>query len=158
IGWHIKDEAFLKDVSFLSDLKIRTSYGLTGNQEIGNYNSLVLFGPSGEAVLGGTSKVGVSAVQLPNPNLKWETTRQFDIGVDFGFLDHRITGSVDFFHKNTQDLLLLLPVPRTTGFNTTLRNVGGVKNYGFEFRSEERRVGKECRCWWSPCHEKRTRV
>ncbi len=133
IGWHLKDEAFLKDVSFLSDLKLRTSYGLTGNQEIGNYNSLVLFGPSGEAVLGGASKVGISAVQLPNPNLKWETTRQFDIGIDFGFLDHRITGSVDFFHKNTRDLLLLLPVPRTTGFNTTLRNVGGVKNYGFEF-------------------------
>lgn len=132
VGWRIHQEDFLQDVNYLSELKLRASYGLTGNQEIGNYNSLVLFGPQGQAVLGGTSHVGISATQLPNPDLKWETTSQFDVGLDVGFLNNRITGSIDYFSKSTKDLLLLLPIPRTTGFSTTLRNVGGVRNRGFE--------------------------
>ncbi|GAB3247196.1 TonB-dependent receptor [Larkinella harenae] len=132
LGWRIKEEEFLKSVTVLSDLKLRGSYGLTGNQDIGSYKSLVLLGPQGNAIFDGVSYVGVSTTQLPNPDLKWETTAQLDLGLDFGLFGNRLTGSIDYFHKNTRDLLLQLPVPRTTGFSTTFKNVGAMKNNGLE--------------------------
>jgi TonB-linked SusC/RagA family outer membrane protein len=132
LGWRIKDENFLQDVQLVSDLKLRGSYGLTGNQDIGSYKSLVLLGPQGQASYDGTSYVGISTTQLPNADLKWETTSQLDVGADFGILDNRITGTLDYFYKETKELLLQLPVPRTTGFSTTFQNVGGMKNQGIE--------------------------
>lgn len=132
LGWRIKEENFLKAVTVLSDLKLRGSYGLTGNQDIGSYKSLVLLGPQGNAIFDGVSYVGVSTTQLPNPDLKWETTAQLDLGVDFGLFGNRLTGSIDYFHKNTRDLLLQLPIPRTTGFGTTFKNVGAMQNNGLE--------------------------
>ncbi|KQS27794.1 hypothetical protein ASG33_15340 [Dyadobacter sp. Leaf189] len=132
LGWRIKDELFLKNVRSVTDLKFRASYGVTGNQDIGSYKSLVLLGPQGQAIFDGAPYVGISTTQLPNPDLKWETTTQLDLGIDFGVLDNRLTGSIDYFHKQTKDLLLQLPVPRTTGFTTTFKNVGGLKNSGFE--------------------------
>lgn len=132
LGWRIKDEIFLKNINTVTDLKLRASYGLTGNQDIGSYKSLVLLGPQGQAIFDGTPYVGISTTQLPNPDLKWENTSQLDIGLDFGLFDNRLTGSIDYFHKQTKDLLLQLPIPRTTGFTTTFKNVGGLKNSGFE--------------------------
>ncbi|MEJ1239170.1 TonB-dependent receptor [Chryseolinea sp. T2] len=132
IGWRLSEESFLLPVKVLSELKLRLSYGQTGSQEIGDYNSQILFGPQGTAVLGGASQVGISAIQLPNPDLKWETTSQFNAGIDFGFFDGRLTGAIDYFVKNTDDLLLNLPIPRTTGFSTKLTNIGSMKNSGFE--------------------------
>ncbi len=132
LGWRIKDEVFLKNVNTVTDLKFRASYGLTGNQDIGSYKSLVLLGPQGQAIFDGTPYVGISTTQLPNPDLKWETTSQLDLGIDFGLLENRLTGSVDYFDKQTKDLLLQLPIPRTTGFTSTFKNVGGLKNSGFE--------------------------
>lgn len=132
LGWHINREDFFKDVRTVSTLKLRASYGSTGNQEIGNYRSLVLLGTQGQAIFGNTAEVGISTTQLANPNLKWETTNQFDIGLDFGLLEDRITGNLDFFNKNTKDLLLELPVPTTTGFATTLTNIGSMNNRGLE--------------------------
>ncbi|WP_221393722.1 TonB-dependent receptor [Dyadobacter sp. NIV53] len=133
LGWRLKDEIFLKNINTITDLKFRASYGLTGNQDIGSYNSLVLLGPQGQAIFDGTPYVGISTTQLPNPDLKWETTTQLDLGVDFGLFENRLTGSVDYFDKQTKDLLLQLPIPRTTGFTSTFKNVGGLKNSGFEF-------------------------
>jgi len=133
LGWRLKDEVFLKNVNTITDLKFRASYGLTGNQDIGSYNSLVLLGPQGQSIFDGTPYVGISTTQLPNPNLKWETTTQLDLGVDFGLFENRLTGSIDYFNKQTKDLLLQLPIPRTTGFTSTFQNVGGLKNSGFEF-------------------------
>lgn len=132
LGWRISEESFLQPVDVLSDLKLRVSYGLTGSQEIGDYNSQILFGPQGTAVIGGASQVGISAIQLPNPDLKWETTSQFNVGLDFGFFEGRLTGAIDYFVKNTDDLLLNLPIPRTTGFSTKLTNIGSMRNSGFE--------------------------
>ncbi|MEX6686184.1 TonB-dependent receptor [Danxiaibacter flavus] len=131
-GWRIKEEQFLKYFTALSNLKLRASYGLTGNQDIGSYKSLVLLGPQGQAIYDGTSYVGISTIQLPNPNLKWETTSQLNVGVDFGFFNGRLSGTLDYFYKKTSDLLLQLPIPRTTGFSTTYKNVGGMENRGFE--------------------------
>jgi TonB-linked SusC/RagA family outer membrane protein len=132
LGWRLKDEIFLKDFNTITDLKFRASYGLTGNQDIGSYKSLVLLGPLGQAIFDGAPYVGVSTTQLPNPDLKWETTSQLDVGVDFGLFENRLTGSIDYFQKQTKDLLLQLPIPRTTGFTSTFKNVGGLKNSGFE--------------------------
>lgn len=133
LGWRIKDELFLKNVNALTDLKLRASYGVTGNQDIGSYKSLVLLGPQGQAIFDGAPYVGISTTQLPNPDLKWETTTQLDIGVDFSLFANRLSGSIDYFHKQTKDLLLQLPIPRTSGFTTTFKNVGGLKNTGFDF-------------------------
>ena len=132
VGWRIKEEEFLQSVDVVSEFKIRASYGQTGSQEIGDYKSQILFGPQGTAVLGGASQVGISAIQLPNPDLKWETTSQFNAGIDFGLFNGRLTGAVDYFIKNTDDLLLNLPIPGTTGFSTMLTNIGSMRNSGFE--------------------------
>lgn len=132
LGWRIKEENFLKEVDLLSNLKLRASYGATGNQEIGNYRSLVLLGTQSQAIFGGAPAVSISGTKLANPNLKWETTRQLDLGIDFGFLDERISGSIDYYRKNTRDLLLELPIPATSGFTTTLANIGSMRNYGID--------------------------
>jgi TonB-dependent starch-binding outer membrane protein SusC len=143
LGWRIIDETFMKSQNIFSELKFRGSYGLTGNQEIGNYNSLILLGPRGQAQFDGSPQVGISTIQAENPDLKWEVTRQFNVGLDAGFLDGRIDVTLDYFIKNTDDLLLLLPIPRTTGFSSSLQNVGGMRNNGFEFSVSSRNlVGK----------------
>ena len=139
-AWKLKEEPFLKNLKVISDLKLRTSYGVTGNQEIGNYQSQLLLSVAGQAVFNDNLFIGISPIQLGNPNLKWETTRQFDIGVDFGILNDRISGSFDYFVKNTNDLLLNLPISRTTGFTTSMQNVGDTKNTGFEFSITSRNL------------------
>jgi TonB-linked SusC/RagA family outer membrane protein len=132
-AWKLGEEGFIKQLNTFSDLKFRASYGQTGNQDIGDYQSLVLLGVTGSAIFNEGQVVGISPVQLGNQNLKWETTKQFDAGLDFGFLNNRITGSLDYFVKNTFDLLLYLPIPLTSGFGTSLQNVGNTRNSGFEF-------------------------
>lgn len=133
VGWELKEEDFLKELNQINSLKLRTSYGHTGNQEIGNNRSSVLLGTQGNAIYNGALAVGISTTQLANPNLKWETTKQFDLGLDYSVFSSRISGSVDYYSKNTSDLLLELPVPYTTGFTSTLSNVGSTRNSGFEF-------------------------
>jgi len=127
-GWVLSQEDFLKDSSLLSFLKLRASYGVTGNANISNFPSLGLF--NGIAYAGASA---LAPAQTPNPDLKWETTRQVDIGLDFGFLQDRINGQIDYYYKKTTDLLLDVNVPGTTGFATQLRNVGKLENKGLEF-------------------------
>ncbi|PXX21315.1 TonB-linked SusC/RagA family outer membrane protein [Arenibacter sp. ARW7G5Y1] len=136
LGWRINNESFLEDSQTVSNLKLRASYGMTGNQEIGNYNSLVLLGTAGDAVFDGSRYVGVAPIQLGNSDLKWETTEQYNVGLDYGFYNNRISGSIDYFRKETSDLLLLLPIPATSGFTSSLQNVGDTENQGFEFLLE----------------------
>ena len=126
-GWVISEEGFLKGSSVLSFLKLRASYGVTGNAAIGNFNSLGLFGGTGYA---GVS--GLAPIQVPNPDLTWENTAQQDYGIDFGFFNDRITGELDYYVKNTTDLLLDVPVPGTAGFRSQTQNLGEVQNRGFE--------------------------
>ncbi|MEM8899051.1 MAG: TonB-dependent receptor [Bacteroidota bacterium] len=129
VGWILSEESFLSENPVLSFLKLRASYGVTGNTPIANFPSRGLWG--GAAAYGGNS--GISPTQVKNPDLKWENTTQIDIGIDFGFFDDRISGEVDYYVKNTDDLLLNVNVPSTTGFATQLRNVGELQNSGFEF-------------------------
>ncbi len=129
VGWVISDEDFLANSSALSFLKLRSSYGVTGNAEIDNFGPLGLFTGAG----GYAGVPGQRPNQIANPDLRWEQTTQFDVGIDFGFVDDRVSGEIDYYVKNTQDLLLNVNVPHTTGFNTQLQNVGELKNQGVEF-------------------------
>lgn len=131
-AWRISEEAFLKNNNVLSDLKLRASYGITGNQEIGTYQSLATYSavtyPIGDAY-----NVGLVPTRVPNPNLSWERTAQTDVGLDVAALRDRLRLTVDYFHKKTTDLLLEAPVPYTTGYATSLQNLGEVENKGVEF-------------------------
>jgi TonB-dependent starch-binding outer membrane protein SusC len=129
LGWIVSEEAFMKSLKpTLSFFKIKGSYGLTGNAEIGNFSQLPLYNGVGYAEIG-----GVRPTQLGNPNLKWEKTAQIDLGVEFGLFDDRISGEITYFQKDTRDLLLNIPVAGTNGFATQFRNIGAMKNWGWEF-------------------------
>lgn len=127
VGWVLSEEDFLSGNPLLSYLKLRSSYGLTGNASISNYASRGLYGASGYNQVS-----GLKPNQIANPDLTWEETDQFDIGVDFGFFNNRLSGELDYYVKNTNDLLLNVPVPGTTGFRTQFRNVGELRNRGIE--------------------------
>ena len=127
LGWLISEEDFLKGNKTLSLLKIRASVGKTGNQNFGNFASRSLFAGTGYV---GTP--GQRPSQLGNDQLSWESTVQYDAGVEYGFLDNRISGEVDIYRKNTTGLLLSQPVPGTAGFSTINRNVGSLRNQGIE--------------------------
>lgn len=126
-GWIMSEEDFLSDVEALSFLKLRGSYGLTGNSNVGNFPSRGLFGGTGYA---GSS--GLIPSQTPNPDLKWERTAQYNIGLDFAIFNDRVGGEIDYYVKKTTDLLLNVNVPATTGYTSQLRNVGELENKGFE--------------------------
>lgn len=128
-GWVISKESFFTPKKLLSYLKLRGSWGLTGNTPLEHFPALGLF--EGTRYAGGS---GIVQTQIPNPNLKWEKTKQIDVGVDFGLLDDRISGQLDYYVKNTQDLLLEVNIPSTTGFPTQLQNIGEMKNKGIEFQ------------------------
>jgi TonB-linked SusC/RagA family outer membrane protein len=130
-GWKLIEESFTPN--FFDDLKLRTSWGQTGNQEINNYASLSTFVPSSNAIVNDQPVVGIRPSRIANPDLKWETTEQLNIGIDASILDGRLSGTIDYFIKDTKDLLLFLPLPRSTGFNSVLSNVGRIRNSGFEF-------------------------
>ncbi|MCU0352296.1 MAG: TonB-dependent receptor [Cytophagales bacterium] len=127
-GWIVTGEEFLKNNAVLSFLKLRGSYGLTGNAEIGDFPQLGLF--AGDANYGAAP--GQRPAQLANPDLRWENTAQLDLGIDFGVFNDRLTGEVAYYAKNTRDLLLRVNVPATSGFNTIVRNVGRLENRGWE--------------------------
>jgi TonB-linked SusC/RagA family outer membrane protein len=135
VGWIVSNESFLSSISQISFLKVRGSVGLTGNAPFGNFAGLGLYGANTYDVVGGQAPV-----QLENPNLKWETTLQTNIGLDFGILNDRITGEFDYYVKNTDDVLLNSNVPGTSGFLTRFINIGEIENRGFEFVINTRNI------------------
>ena len=128
VGWVISEEGFMRTLKTVSFLKLRASYGQVGNAEIGNFPQLGLF--TGDAGYAGNA--GQRPSQIGNPNLKWETTAQLDVGLDFGILNNRITGELDYYEKKTSGLLLNVNVPSTSGFTTQTKNVGRLENKGYE--------------------------
>ena len=128
LGWILTEEAFINSNPTLSFLKLRASYGRVGNAEIGNFPQLGLF--IGDAGYAGAA--GQRPDQLGNPDLKWETTDQFDIGFDFGLFNNRLSGEIDYYEKLTSGLLLNVNVPSTTGFTSQTRNAGKLENKGVE--------------------------
>ncbi|MFD2537882.1 SusC/RagA family TonB-linked outer membrane protein [Sphingobacterium chuzhouense] len=131
-GWKLDQEEFIQNMDIFNTLKLRSSWGRTGNQEIGNYQSMSTYATGQKAVIGEVQVSTTTPSRIANPDLKWETSEQLNFGLDFGFSQNRISGSIDWFYKDTKDMLLNLAVPRTTGFSTMMTNVGAVRNKGVE--------------------------
>ncbi|WP_082212163.1 TonB-dependent receptor [Parabacteroides timonensis] len=132
LAWRLSNEAFLKNIDQISSLKLRLGWGRTGNQEIGDYPALSTYESAGSAIWDGKQMVGTGPAKIPNPDLKWETTDQINLGLDFGVFNNRINGGLDYFWKKTTDMLLQLPVPQSTGYNSILSNIGRIDNKGIE--------------------------
>ncbi|HTE10765.1 MAG TPA: TonB-dependent receptor [Chitinophagaceae bacterium] len=132
LAWRISDENFLKSISFLSELKLRGSYGQTGNNNIGNYDQYATINYE-RYNLNGVAIGGFAPGRLANPSLTWEKQKQFNLGFDLSVLNRRISLTVDHFSSTNTDLLLSVNVPMTTGFSKALENIGEVKNTGWEF-------------------------
>ena len=129
VGWRISDEKFMQFAKpTLDDAKIRVSYGVTGNESIGNYDYVYTYSPS--TIYDGVG--GVSATRIGKDNLKWEETKQFDIGLDLSFWNSRLTATFDYYDKYTSGLLADYELPKESGFSTMKTNVGEVSNRGFE--------------------------
>ncbi|WP_439488336.1 SusC/RagA family TonB-linked outer membrane protein [Algoriphagus sp.] len=147
-GWKINDEEFFQTIAqTVSTLKFRASWGMTGNQEIGNFQSISTFGEGPTVVYDDQQYSTTQPARIANPDLKWETTAQLNLGFDYGILDDRLYGSIDWFEKNTSDMLLSLPIPRSTGFTSQLTNIGGMRNSGFEFGLTSRNISKSDFSW-----------
>jgi TonB-dependent starch-binding outer membrane protein SusC len=147
-AWRVSSEDFFPDETFINDLKFRVSYGITGNQEIGNLNSISTLGASNSGyVIGGERRTIVLPQQFANPNLKWEETSQLDIGVDYELFNGRVYGKMDYYVKETSDLLLTFAVPSPSVVNSQLANVGSVENKGFEFEIGSRIIQQSNAMW-----------
>jgi TonB-linked SusC/RagA family outer membrane protein len=129
VAWNISEEKFLSEFNYLDNLRLHASYGLSGSSAIGinQYQALLAFDKS---------YAGEGAVyprQIGNPDLTWEKNKNFDLGIDYAFFDGRLKGSAAYYHKNTYDLLQLVPLSRTMGHESMMMNVGSMINKGFEF-------------------------
>ncbi|RYE22078.1 MAG: TonB-dependent receptor [Sphingobacteriales bacterium] len=128
VGWIVSEESFLKGKSFVSFLKLRGSWGLTGNADgFGDFASRGLWGGAPYNGVG-----GLVATQLANPDLRWEKSNQVDIGLDFGFFNNRISGEIDWYSRKTNDLIYEVPVPGNTGYSVKTVNLGAMANKGLE--------------------------
>jgi TonB-linked SusC/RagA family outer membrane protein len=131
LAWQLGDEAFMRRFDFINSLKLRGSYGITGNTSIGPYQTQGTL--SSKLYTFGTTRVrGYKPGSIPNPDLTWEKTDQGDIGLEYALFNNRVTGSVDAYRMNTHDLLLTRLLPVTSGFTSTLQNVGATRNTGVE--------------------------
>jgi TonB-linked SusC/RagA family outer membrane protein len=129
-GWNISDENFMKGLEFVNDLKLRVSYGTSGNQDLGtnaDFPSLGLFGTSTYEGI-----AGIAPLSPENPDLKWEKSNKFNIGLDYSVLDRRVYGSLDVYNNITTDLFINTQLSRTSGFTSLQRNVGEMRNRGIE--------------------------
>ena len=143
-AWRISNESFFPKDGIISDLKLRASWGMTGNQEgIGNYDSRSL--ANGGHNYNGQD--GIAITTLANPDLKWEKSDQTNIGLDLSLFNDRVTVGMDYFIKNTKDLLYDRPLHTTTGFSSITQNIGSMRNTGFEFNVESHNIMNDRFSW-----------
>ncbi|GGW33073.1 SusC/RagA family TonB-linked outer membrane protein [Arenibacter certesii] len=134
IGWSLSEETFLNDVDYIDNLKLRLGYGVTGNQGIPNYQSIVSLGTGGVYPQDGVYYQTYGAARNPNPDLKWEEKKEFNLGLDFAFLNNRLSGSVDVYQRKTTDLLYEYTAQQPPFLRDKLyTNVGTLTNKGVEF-------------------------
>lgn len=144
VAWRISQEDFFSKDSAISDLKLRVSWGMTGNQAgIGSYDSRSL----AEGGYNYNGSDGIALTSLANPDLKWEKADQFDVGFDMAFLNNKITVSADYFIKNTRDLLYDRPLQTTSGYSYITQNIGSMRNKGFEFSISSHNIVKKDFRW-----------
>jgi TonB-linked SusC/RagA family outer membrane protein len=135
VAWRASQEEFISDLNIFSELKVRASWGITGNQAISPYQTLARISSGANYPYNGTegTELGFYILNAANPNLKWESTEQTDIGIDFGLFNGRLNVTADYYKKKTTDLLMPRGLPGYTGFNSIIDNVGSIENKGFEF-------------------------
>lgn len=133
VGWRISEESFFEGVSFMDDVKLRVGYGLVGN-DLGAYAYLGRVASGANYPIGNVILPGTYPESIQNNDLQWETTEQTNIGLDLAFLNSRIQVSADAYVKNTSNLLLYVPLPRSTGYDVGVQNVGDIQNKGLEFQ------------------------
>lgn len=133
VGWVMSDENFIKNLQKVSFAKLRASYGVVGNNNIGNYSRYALINNTVNSVFGGNVATGAVVTSLANPKLGWETTKQFDIGLDLGLFNDRVQFTYDYYKKNTTKLLYFVQVAQESGFGNFGDNIGEIKFWGHEF-------------------------
>ncbi|TDW99233.1 SusC/RagA family TonB-linked outer membrane protein [Dinghuibacter silviterrae] len=149
LSWNASEEPFFRSLkNTVSNLKLRLTGGQTGNSAVPPYSSLAVLGAS-NYYFNSTLVTGTAPTQLANPNLKWETTTQYDLGVDVGFLNNRVNFVADAYYKKTTDLLLNVPLPLYTGYASELENVGSVNNKGLEFSLRTDNIRSRSFSWTS---------
>ncbi len=132
-GWRISEENFMQNMDVLSNLNLRASYGFTGNENIGNYRWISSMSQA-RVAFGDNIDMSYYPSSVQNPGLRWERTKQQNIGLDLGLFRDRIFIETDFYNSTSDDLLLNVPIPSTSGFNSMLRNIGEMRNRGFELK------------------------
>ena len=132
LGWNIKNESFMQNISVINRLKIRAGYGQTSNQAVGAYSTLGLLSSRNYNFGDATYETGYYVTQLPNTNLGWEYSETWNFGVDFTVLNNRLSGTVEYYISNTNDLLLSLNLPQTSGVSSYTANIGKTQNKGIE--------------------------
>ena len=152
LAWRISGESFLRDITSLSDLKLRASWGRTGNQAFANYQqySAYTVGNAAAAYQFGNQYISTIRPSAVDPNIKWEETNSYNVGLDFGFLSQRISGAIDWYTKKTSDLIFTVPVAAGTNFSNYLTtNIGSMENRGIEFSLNARllRGGRNALGW-----------
>src|SRR5690606_25501615 len=140
IGWRVSQEDFMQSIKgTLSDLKLRASWGKSGNYNIGDYSSLSVLGNYAYS-LGGQLVTGLAPNGIVNPDLTWEKSNTFDVGLDLGFINNRITATIDYYDRKSTGLLLNVPVSQITGFASSLDNAGSVRNRGWELEINSQNI------------------
>lgn len=149
IAWRISRESFMEDLAFLSDAKIRASYGITGNNRVSDFAYLATLTVPNSAVYPFNNGINKGAIKtaLGNQYLKWENTSQLDLGIDLTFLKDRISFSADYYRKTTYDLLLNASLPPSAGLSSAYKNIGRVKNDGFEFTVGTKNINTDRFSW-----------
>jgi TonB-linked SusC/RagA family outer membrane protein len=146
LAWRVSDEHFMQNIHAISELKLRLSYGLTGNQDITSYLSLAQYGTN-SYYLGGARQVGISPNNIANKDLSWEQTAAGDAGIDLGLFGNRVNFTGDYYNKKTTKLLYQVTLPSTSGFTTMTQNIGSVRNQGFEFAVTTTNINKKGIRW-----------
>lgn len=151
IGWKIHNEGFMQDLDVFSELRLRASYGISGNSSgFDPMISRLKFGKQGTTVVGGQITNAIGPTQNANPDLKWETTGMFNVGLDFGFFNGRLTGVLEYYNKTTKDMIWDYTVPTTEYLvGSLLANVGKIRNTGFEMQLNGRIVDTKYFSWSS---------
>ncbi|WP_236973464.1 SusC/RagA family TonB-linked outer membrane protein [Membranihabitans maritimus] len=132
VGWRLSEENFMESVDFISSLKLRASWGQLGNQEIGTYPYLATVNLGQDYMIGGQPQPGASQLALANRNITWESTTTSNIGLDIGLFNERMTFSGEYYVRNTEDILLRLPIPGIIGRTAPYQNAGEVQNIGWD--------------------------
>ncbi len=145
LGWVLSDESFLKNLTVINFLKLRTSVGKNGNQGIGRYSSFSKMATNAPYVYNSTTAIGIYPNSLGNADLGWESTLSYNMGIDFGVLENRISGSIDLYKAQTSNVLVSRALPGSTGYSSVWTNLGGISNKGIELSLASVNIDKQVR-------------